>query len=49
MQQMNENIDDLIDKMKEQLDQMRKSYASQLASIESEFDRERADLLKNNE
>lgn len=46
MQQMNNHIDDLIRGMKTQFGQMRTNYATELAAIESEFERERAALLK---
>ena len=46
---MNNHIDELIKGMKVQFNQMRQDYANQLAAIESEFERERAGLLKQNE
>lgn len=46
---MNTHIDELIRGMKIQFVRMRTDYANQLASIESEFERERAALLKQNE
>lgn len=49
MQQMNTHIDELIRGMKIQFVRMRTDYANQLAAIESEFERERAALLKQNE
>lgn len=45
---MNNDIDDLIHAMKNQFDHMRTDYASQLNSIEKEFERERYDILKRN-
>lgn len=49
MQEMNNHIDELINRMKTQFLLMRNDYGNQLASIESEFDRERDALLKQNE
>lgn len=49
MQNMNNHIDDLIRSMKEQFINMRTDYKNQLEAIESEFERERAELLKQNE
>lgn len=49
MQEMNNHIDKLIDNMKDQFLQMREHYVTQLKEIESEFDRERDELLKQNE
>lgn len=46
---MNNHIDELIRGMKGQFNHMRTDYANQLAAIESEFERERAALLKQNE
>jgi len=48
MGKMNDDIDDLIRNMKHQFDYMRTDYASQLNSIEKEFERERYDILKRN-
>jgi len=46
---MNNHIDELITRMKSQFLHMRTDYSNNLASIESEFERERAALLKQNE
>lgn len=49
MQDMNNAVDELINRMKSQFLLMRTDYGNQLSSIESEFERERAALLKQNE
>lgn len=46
IQQMNNHIDELIRGMKAQFSHLRTDYSNQLAEIESEFERERAALLK---
>lgn len=43
---MNNHIDELIRGMKAQFSHLRTDYSNQLAEIESEFERERAALLK---
>jgi hypothetical protein len=48
MQTMNNNIDELILGMKKQFNEMRLHYQANLEEIESEFERERAELLKQN-
>ena len=45
---MSEDIDALIAQMKDQFIAMRESYATELQNIESEFDRERRDILERN-
>lgn len=49
MQTMNQNIDELIQGMKKQFHEMRQHYATSLGEIESEFEREREALLKQND
>ena len=49
MQTMNQNIDELIQGMKKQFHEMRQHYATCLKEIESEFEREREALLKQND
>ena len=46
---MNTHINELIKAMKLQFNHMRTDYANQLNAIESEFERERAALLKQND
>ena len=45
---MSEDIDALIAQMKDQFIAMRESYTTELNNIESEFDRERRDVLERN-
>lgn len=45
---MSEDIDRLIQEMKKQFSELREVYDQNLTSIESEFDRERAAILKRN-
>jgi len=45
---MSEDIDSLITCMKSQFIEMREHYDQQLQTIESEFDRERVDILDRN-
>jgi vacuolar-type H+-ATPase subunit H len=45
---MSEDIDTLIESMKAQFGEMREHYDQQLQTIESEFDRERVDILDRN-
>lgn len=49
IQLMNTSVDDLIRRMKTQFLHMRTNYGSKLQEIESEFERERAALLKQND